>query len=111
MLVEDAIVTILIARYKNYFHLIFGTIAHTEVFQHIQHLVVRHIVQPVGDERTLQRFGELIFALQALLQVLAGSPTQLGTLTNANTFFFKSLSRFSRFNDSRNTSIPLFLNS
>ena len=72
MLVEDAIVTILIARYKNYFHLIFGTIAHTEVFQHIQHLVVRHIVQPVGDERTLQRFGELIFALLALLQVLAG---------------------------------------
>ena len=53
MLVEDAIVTILIARYKNYFHLIFGTIAHTEVFQHIQHLVVRHIVQPVSDERAL----------------------------------------------------------
>ncbi len=32
---------------------------------------MRHIVQPVGDERALQRFGELIFALQALLQVLA----------------------------------------
>ena len=26
MLVEDAIVTILIARYKNYFHLIFGDV-------------------------------------------------------------------------------------
>ena len=40
-----------------------------------------------------------------------GSPTQPGTLINANTFLWSFLSLFRRFNDSRNTSIPLFLNS
>ena len=40
-----------------------------------------------------------------------GSPTQPGTLINASTFLCKFLSLFRRFNDSRNTSIPLFLNS
>ena len=39
------------------------------------------------------------------------SPTHPGTLMNANTFFFRFLSRFSRFSDSRKTSMPLFLNS
>ena len=34
-----------------------------------------------------------------------------GLFTKASTFFFKFLSRFRRFNDSKNTSIPLFLNS
>ena len=69
--IHDTITSIQITRNKNHLHLIFRTIAHSQIFQHIQHLVMSHIMQPMGDKRHFKRSIKLFFALQTCLQILA----------------------------------------
>ena len=69
--IHDTITTIQITRNKNHLYLIFRTIAHSQIFQHVQHLVMSHIMQPMSDKRYFEGSVELIFALQTCLQILA----------------------------------------
>ena len=92
MLVENAILTVQIAGNEDYLHLVFGTVAHTEVLQHVQHLVVRHVVQPVRDERYFQRSGiMLVFLFQTLLQVFAGGTHPTGYVDESQHFLIQIL--------------------
>ena len=70
--IHDAITTIQITRYKNHFYLIFRTIAHSQIFQHIQHLIMSHIMQPMSDKWYFERSVELLLAFQTSLQILTG---------------------------------------
>ena len=70
--VQDSIFSIQIARNENHLHFIFRTISHTKIFEHIQNLVVGHVMQPMGNERYFERSIEFFFAFQPCLQILAG---------------------------------------
>ena len=92
VLVENSIFAVLIARNKNNFHLIFGTVVHTEVLQHIQDLVMRHIVQPVCNERHFQRSGIMFVLLfQTSLQVLTRITHPTGNVDESQHFLFQIL--------------------
>ena len=69
--VQDAVLTIKIARQEDNLHVLVLAVVHIVVFQHAQHIVVIHIVQPVSNHGHFQgRIVRLVFA-KTLLQILA----------------------------------------
>ena len=91
MLVHDAILAIQIARYKNHLDVIFRTIVHAQILQHVEHLVVGHIIQPMGDEGTLKRCVKGLFAIQTLHQVFTGVSYPTGHVDKGQYFFLQIL--------------------
>ena len=53
--VHDTIITVQIARQENHLHVLILTVVHIVVFQHAQHVVVTHVMQPVCHHRHLKR--------------------------------------------------------
>ena len=91
MLVHNAILAIQIAGYKNHFNVIFRTIVHAQILQHIEHLIVGHVIQPMGDEGALQRCVKGFFAIQTLHQVLTGISYPTGHVDKSQYFFLQIL--------------------
>ena len=68
--IEDAVIASKIARQEDQFHLVLLLVPHIVVFQHAQHVVMTHVVEPVSNHRHLQRCVERHVQSQSLLQVL-----------------------------------------
>ena len=70
--VHNTVTPVQIARNKYHLYLISGTITHSLIFQHIQHLVMSHVMQPMSDKPHLERSIKLLFSLLTYLQFITG---------------------------------------
>ena len=69
ILIHDTVTTIQVARNEYHLHFILRTVAHSKIFQHIQHLVMRHVMQPMGNERHFKRSIKILLTFQTFLQI------------------------------------------
>ena len=62
---------------------------HIVVFHHVEHVVVTHIVKPMGNLRYIQGCIISLLAVQTLLQILTGFAYPTGHLNKGNHFLLQ----------------------
>ena len=68
--VQDAITTIEITGKEYYLHLFVLAVVHVIILHHTQHIIMTHLVQPVGHLGYLKRSVIALTALQTFYQIL-----------------------------------------